>query len=62
MDRPGALRVNATDYDEIVIEQFNYWNRDEPSWAVPAWEEWGEGDLAGPFTSADEAKRVLHNH
>lgn len=61
--RDGALRANATDYDgEIVIERFGYWQGAEPHWAVPAWEEEGRAELAGPFSSLASAERAIRNH
>lgn len=57
MPQLGDTRVNSTEYrEDIVIEQFSYWGSDdEPSWAVPAWEERGDCDLSGPFASHAEA-------
>lgn len=58
--RLGDCRVNSSDYrGDIVIEQFGYWNRPEPCWAVPAWDERGDADLAGPFTTVAEAQAAL---
>lgn len=60
MPRLNDARVNDRDYEgRIVIEKFNYWNDSEPSWAVPDWEERGEGDLAGPFATRAEAIAAL---
>ncbi len=58
--RYGDIRVNDKDYDDrIVIEQYRLWNSAEPYWAVPAWEEQGDGDLEGPFESVEEARAAL---
>jgi hypothetical protein len=58
--RLGSLQVNATDYGDIVIECFGYAGGfDGPIWMVPAWEEQGRGDLAGPFSTVAAAKRAL---
>lgn len=59
--RLQSLQVNSTDYDgDIVIEQFSYWSmQDGPSWAVPAWDESGASNLAGPFASHAEAQAAL---
>jgi len=49
-------QVNETDYESgIVIEAMNYY--DHP--AVPPWEEWGQPELAGPFTSWWDAFATL---
>lgn len=54
------IRANDTDYDgRIVIEMFSYWGRGEPSWAVPAWDERGEPQYEGPFSSMVEAEAVV---
>lgn len=58
----GTLQVNTTDYDSIVIERFDYSNLPEPHWSVPAWEECGLGNLAGPFASRAEAQQALDNY
>jgi len=59
MARPGDIRVNSTDYDgDVVIEQYAHWNCGL-TWAVPAWEERGDGDLAGPFVNRAEAEDAL---
>ena len=56
----GALQVNAADYGAaIVIERFSYWGTPDPQWAVPAWEEWGRPDLAGPFATVAQAQSAL---
>ncbi len=48
MTELGDMRANDTDYGgRILIEHFNYGDRDEPFWHVPAWEERGCADLAG---------------
>jgi len=60
--RDGDLRVNAFDYDEIVVEMLGYWNGPVLGWAVPAWEEWGHPELAGPFEDADRAARAIREH
>lgn len=58
--RAGDVRVNATDYDEgIVVERLGYFNQPDLWWAVPAWEEQGLPELAGPFSSTEEAEQVL---
>lgn len=57
--RDGAIRANDTEYDgDIVVEMFGFWQSGE-GWAVPAWEEMGRADLAGPFASIDAAKRAI---
>lgn len=57
--RQGALRVNAYDYDGIVVEQLGYWNGQELHWAVPAWDERGQPELGGPFEDAASAQRAI---
>jgi hypothetical protein len=61
MPKLGDTRVNSTDYDgDVVIEQYTYWGfNDSPGWCVPAWEERGVWDLAGPFASHAEAQEAL---
>lgn len=61
--RLGDVQVNATDYaGEIVVERFGYFNfNDEPGWSVPAWEEQGCPDLAGPFANVEQAQAALRN-
>lgn len=65
--RPGDVRVNATDYGagRIVVEQFC----GVIGWAVPAWDERGEPDLAGDlpcdefgavgFSSVEAAQKAV---
>lgn len=58
--RLGDKQVNATDYDgQIVIEQYDFHGIAHPSWAVPAWEERGLSNLAGPFETVEQAKAAL---
>lgn len=59
-----AVRIApASEYDlgdGFVIEQKRHWNFDaEESWAIPAWEEMGFGDLAGKFPTHASARRAL---
>lgn len=56
--RDGAIRVNDAEYDGIVIEMFGFWQSGE-GWAVPAWEEMGRADLAGPFSNHAAAQRAI---
>lgn len=58
--RQGDIRANATDYDgEIVVEMFGYYGMSGRGWHVPAWDERGEPDLAGPFASVADAERAV---
>lgn len=43
----------------FVVEQFGYWNQSEPFWAIPAWEERGLADLAGVFSTREEAEAAI---
>lgn len=43
----------------FVIEAFHCWNGGEPTWAVPAWDEWGYGEREGVFATRAEAERAL---
>lgn len=56
---PRYCQVNATDYDgDVVVEVVNINGRAvDPH--VPAWEEQGHGDLAGPFANEAEAFAAL---
>lgn len=60
----GAIAVNTADYeDRIVIECFDYHGSDHwASWAVPAWDEQGAPELAGPFSTAEEADEALRRY
>lgn len=64
----GDLHVNTTDYDgDIVIERFGILGYDgcgraRVDWAVPAWDEMGSPDLAGPFDSSATAQVALAKH
>ena len=60
--RDGAIRVNDTEYDGIVIELLANWTGREPTWAVPPWEEWSRPDLAGPFATRADAERAIREH
>jgi hypothetical protein len=54
--RPGL-------YDgQWLIERYGYYNTSGPKWAVPAWEEWGKGSLAGPFRSKQEAQKAIDDY
>lgn len=53
--RYGDIRANDTDYDGIVVVEMFYGDR----WAVPAWEEKGEPDFAGPFDSICAAQKIV---
>ncbi len=53
----GDIRANDTDYGDVVVEMY-YGDH----WAVPAWEEWGSADLAGPFATKANADRAVRNH
>ena len=59
----GAIRVcDAREYGRdagFVIEQFGYGQSDEPSWAIPAWDELGLGSLAEVFPTFHAARRAL---
>ena len=58
--KSGDIRVNEFDYDgDIVVEQLSHWNGQEMHWAVPAWEERGHPDLAGPFEDVASARRAV---
>lgn len=51
----GTIRANGTDYDGgVKLERLG-----ADGWAVPAWEEQGLGDLAGPFPSWEAAAFAL---
>ena len=54
----GSLRVMPA-IGGYVIEQFNYWQRDEPHWGVPDWEERSRPELAGVFRSYSKAKSAI---
>lgn len=43
----------------FIIETFRHWNGDEPSWGLPAWDEWGIGELAGVFPTRDAAQAAI---
>ena len=59
----GSLRVMpASDYGKGLgygIELFSYWQRDEPHWCVPDWEERSRPELAGVFRSYSKAKAAI---
>lgn len=60
MPKLNDIQVNSTEYESgIVIEQYRYWQGAEPQWAVPAWDECGCPDLAGPFASVFEAEQAI---
>lgn len=60
MAKLGDVRVNSMDYDgDVVIEQYGYHGQAAPCWAVPAWEERGDADLAGPFATRAEANAAV---
>jgi len=61
MEKLGAVRVSSIgDYEDgFYIEQFSYWNSDEPQWAVPAWDERGMPHFCGPFASSEAAQIAL---
>lgn len=47
-----TVRVNTQDYDSgVVVEHVRAQN-------VPAWDEMGLPELAGPFASRDEAENI----
>ena len=52
------VRVNTADYDEIVVERLLMHRGELRDRHVPAWDEIGFDELAGPFASAAEADRV----
>jgi hypothetical protein len=53
----------ASEYDlgeGFVIEQCRHWNfNDEPSWAIPAWEEMGCDHLSGVFPTRSAAEAAI---
>ena len=59
----GTCRVvSLADYGEsggFAIEQFTHCNQPEPMWCIPAWVERGLGNLAGPFTTREQAEAAL---
>lgn len=66
MAKPRIGDLQVADYAEygegrtgFIIEQFAYWNLSDPSWALPAWGERGEGMLCGPFATREDAERAL---
>jgi hypothetical protein len=62
MSATATIQVcDPSEYDgRIYIESLEYWNgRNEPSWAVPAWEERGLSELCGPFDSIEQAQAAL---
>ncbi|UVK46768.1 hypothetical protein BPNPMPFG_002476 [Mesorhizobium sp. AR07] len=63
MPKIGSLQItDAREYGYscgVVIEQFGYWNQNEPSWAIPAWDEIGLPDFEGVFMLQRDAERAL---
>ena len=52
-----TIRVNSTDYASGIVIELLSW--DDVTWNVPAWEERGCSELAGPFESVAQAQAVL---
>lgn len=61
----GTARIeDAREYGYehgYVIEVFSFWNRSDPSWAIPAWEEWGYPERAGVFPTRGEAEKAIRH-
>lgn len=60
--KQGAIRANDTDYGgSVVVELLDYWPiyGGDLGWAVPAWDERGEPDLDGPFSTVAEAQAAI---
>ncbi len=65
MAQIGAIQVspfNAYDDNGYRIEQYGYWNTNEPFFAVPAWEEMGYPDLAAVFETKAAALKAIHDN
>lgn len=61
----GSIQVNTSDYASgVVVECFDYHNRNQPMWAVPAWDEqgWPNIELAGPFATRADAERAIEKY
>jgi len=60
----GCIRISeegAYDDGKFTIETFGYWNRDEPAWAMPAWDERGFPEFMEDFDSYDAAYKAIKN-
>jgi len=60
----GTLQVSSPqDYEGgYMIERFDYCGLDNPAWHVPAWEEVGLCNLAGPFATVADAQKALDEY
>jgi hypothetical protein len=59
-------RIRISDEGEyhpgkFTIELFSYWNRDEPSWGMPAWDERGWSKFMEHFDSYGAAVDAVMN-
>lgn len=61
-----SMRVRVSprsDYEDgakgFVVEQWGYWNRPDPSWAIPAWDERGHPALGGTFATREAAEAAV---
>lgn len=66
MSKIGDLQVCArSEYDPgepgFIIEQLGYWNYgDQPTWAIPAWEEMGLAHFGRTYPTREAAEAIIN--
>ena len=58
----GCIRISSEgEYHpgKFTIETFGYWNRDEPTWGMPAWDERGFPEFMEHFDSYNSAYKAI---
>lgn len=58
----GCIRISPEgEYHpgKYTIETFGYWNQDEPSWGMPAWDERGWSEFDTHFDSYAAAEKAI---